>query len=307
MIKRYEVRITGGAEDSGVIGLRRLRDMLDAIEDVAIGALHFRLFGSSRVAGRLRSDVAAASEIQITDIKKGSTVLRFEARQFSDTLAGMNQLPLWENASFRDETPMSMVLQAVKDSKNWQQDGFHRLDRNLVEKVKTFGSSLKNGAEKIVMSAEGSGQEVELSKADIEAIVLLEATIPKPRMVFISGKAEKLEWSTQAIVLQTEKGAYTCNFDDRFSAADIAKLWGSDVTISGKAEYDIKGRIDHILIHKISEGIAQASFVPEPYKRERYLNKQTAEETRLRKAASERLPKWPGDETLQELLADLRG
>jgi hypothetical protein len=222
-VMMYEIRLSGAEQDDGKIELQRLVLLAQSLTDIAKGALQIRLIGISIERGRQSERISQALKIKLADLKKGSTILELECDPFMDTLAGQQgdvfRADILENLP--TQTPMSLVIESFAEALNYKEDSNH-LDKALLNKLKSFGKVFASKDEIVTISNQGSIQTLQLKKADIETIKVLEESIPEPQEIIINGVVDELKYSKLRVSIATKDGVITGVLSEDFPPENIS-------------------------------------------------------------------------------------
>jgi hypothetical protein len=304
----YEIKISGAEQDDGKIELQRLILLAQSITDIARGALQLRLMGLSNERGRRSERIGKALKINLTDLKKGSTILELQCDSFKETLEGQ-QGDLFQKAILEqlpDKTPMSLVIESFKEALEYKEEITY-LDKPLLKRLKEFKKIFVSPNEALTISNQGSIQEIQLTKKDFEKIRTLEESIPEAQEIIINGIVEELKFSKLRVGIATKDGFVNAILSEELEPVDISKYWGKELTISGNMYFQPNGKPSFIYIERIfSPDISDKYFSKTPRKEtvEQQIQtklKQQKHTNRLKEIVGQ----WPSDETIEEILKDL--
>jgi hypothetical protein len=305
---KYEVRLTGSAQDDGKIELDLLIQLAQSITNIARGALQVKLVGISNEKGRRSEKISTALKIKLSDLKKGSTILELECDSFKSTLEGqpgdlfkseiLEQLP--------DKTPMSLVIESFREAMNYDEDSTF-LDKPLLKKLKDFKRVFVSNDELLTISNQGSIPEITLRKSDFKKIGVLEDSIPEPQEIVINGVVEELKYSKLRVGIATKQGLVNAVLSEELEPMDISKYWGQELTIAGRMHFLPSGKPSFIYIEKVFKPNEFDSYFSKP------INKLNIEQQIQRKIKREKhtnllkdaMGQWPGDESIEDILKDL--
>lgn len=305
---KYEIRLAGADQDNGKIDLDRLIQLAQSITNIARGALQVKLVGISNEKGRRSEKISTALKIKLSDLKKGSTILELECDAFKSSLEGhpgdlfkteiLEQLP--------DKTPMSLVIDSFREAMNYDEDSTF-LDKALLKKLKDFRKVFVSKDELLTISNRGSIPELTLKKEDFKKISVLEDSIPQPQEIVINGVVEELKYSKLRVGLATRQGLVNAVLSEELEPVDISKYWGKELTIAGRMYFLPSGKPSFIYIERI--------FTPDEY--DNYFSKpvfklnieqQIQKKIKQQKHSnllSDLIGKWPGEESIDDILKDL--
>jgi len=183
---KYEIRLSGAEQDDGKIDLDRLVQLAQSITNIARGALQVKLVGISNEKGRRSDKISTALKINLSDLKKGSTILELECEPFRSTLEGhpgdlfkteiLEQLP--------DKTPMSLVIDSFREAMNYDEDSTF-LDKPLLKKLKDFKKVFVSRDELLTISNQESIPELALKKMILEKLAFWRTVYPSLKRLLL--------------------------------------------------------------------------------------------------------------------------
>lgn len=304
----YSVKIEGAAEDNGKIDLERLGLLIQSLTDISKGALQIRLNGTSKKRGPTSEKVGDALKIVFSGLSKGSTVLHVECNPFKETLKSLQGDVFHPEliAELENQTPMGLVMQSFSDALD-NNSNTDFLDKGLLNDLKKFKKIFLSEKEVISFSNAGSVEPIILKPADIKTIVSLEEKIPEPTRVVVNGRIDLLQHSKSKVHIITDGGQINGTMGEALNLDKVASFFGKEVTVKGIASFNSKGRISYL---EVTEVLTPSAV-------DRYFSrKQTAEsaviqvERQVREmegtnSISGLVGAWPGNESLEDILADL--
>jgi hypothetical protein len=304
---KYEIKIEGADDPKGTVNLVRLTCLADSLRRIAEGALQIRLRGLSFPKGRKKINLDEALTIYLTGIREGSTCLDLEADTFANTISNF-QPDIFRQDIQQDLptlTPISLFMtsyqEAIKDNPSPD-----LLDKPLLKELKNFKKVFLNENETLKLSNQGSVDSLIINNETFNRIRILEEEIPNPKTIIINGTVELLKFSQQKVTIQTEDGMVDGFLSDEIDTDLIARFWGKEITISGITHYK-PGDKFIIEIEKIFEPTDGDHFFSKKPKSES-IEQQIERQLREHKFINQ-LPdiigKWPGDESLEELISML--
>lgn len=243
----YDIKITGEDIDNGLIEFDRLNQLTKSTKDIATKTLMFKLTGYSDLKPDKHLQKALYMYLDsIVGNEQDGTTLTIDCINFSDTIKGL-QLDLFNpNENILNLTPMALVIesfQKVLEADEQEVD----LDKSLLKSLSDFKKNFITDNQVICLSNRGTIAEVKLTKEDFSKIKRIEARIPKPQNVIVSGTLDELKVSKKQLGLKTDDGLVIVNVGD-ISMSDIYPFIGKGITISGKAYYKSNGQLNYIEI-----------------------------------------------------------
>jgi hypothetical protein len=302
---KYEIKIRNAMEGNGKIDFQRLVFIAQGLRKISEGALQIRLRGVSLTTGRKKVSLEDALKISLTGIKKGSTILNLESVQFSKTL-GSFQTDLFRQEAQRqlpEQTPLSLFIKTFQDAMSVNIKDHEMLDKPLLKELKQFKKAFLDRNEVFIISNQGSMTELELKCEDFKKIKTLEEDIPDSKPIILNGVVEELIYSKLKVRILTREGIVDGFLSDDLDSENIAKWWGKEITITGTAHYKPGGKsvIEIQRIFEPSVGDVYFSKKPKSETVEQQIERQLREGKKAN-PLPDIVGKWPGDETLEELL-----
>lgn len=292
----YEIDIQNAKEDSGQIFLERLVSISGGLMRISKGALQLHLLGSSNKKGRKPASLDEALEIKLVGIKPNSTTLLLDCNEFSETL--QPQLSFFEEEPLSPYTPISIVMDSFRLAFE-EKEGYY-IDKPLLNELKSFKKSLLSKEEVITIYNQGSQKGLELTSERLDRIKIIEEEIPKPSKQIVTGLIEELKYSKYRVKIQTEEGILISFLSEKISPEEISKFWGKEITVTGTLHYGLKGTRS-FEIERLGEPEDVSIFKRLPTKQYVLIEGRKKMKNPLEKIKG----KWPGDESIDELLDEL--
>lgn len=277
---KYEIKIKKAKEANGKISLQRLALIAESIHKIAEGALQIRLKGVSISKGRKKINLEDALNVTLAGLRGGSTCLDLETETFAETLEPV-QLDVFRQEAQRDlpqQTPISLFMKAFEEAIK-DDPSSDLLDKPLLRELKNFKKAFFSEGESMIISNEGTIEQVAINHETFAKIKILEEEIPNSQSVIINGKVEMLKFSQQKVVIETEEGMVEGFLGESVEPAGIAAFFGKEITIAGTAHYKPGGK-SVIEIERISapeEGDAFFSKKPKTETVEQQIQRQVKE------------------------------
>jgi len=307
----YQLRIQGLASESGTISLRVLRDLLRGVMDSAERALRLAVEGESAKPGKVPSWLAKSLDLKLTGLEPGSTVLNLEAPTLGETLGDqLAQQDMWFKPPAPEDTALSFVSRSVHDAtaENLESDAY---DSGVLAGLLELKPFLKKEAQRIELRAHGRPHEnFDLGLPEIEKAEKLKRQTPEPRAMVVSGLLDAIQHSQKRFQLLAGEGQpFLGRVDEEFMEAEqLRNLWGKKVTVKGMVYFRPTGRVQLVEAHVIrpmQNGEEVFEVVPHEQTEAGFVREVT--QTASRKDwLKDVWAKWPGDEGIEELLADLK-
>jgi hypothetical protein len=308
---KYELRVKGLSVPDGTIPVRALLELLQGLVDTAERGLRLAVEGESVKRGKVPAWIAAATNLNFTGLKTGSTILGIEAPRFRDTIG-----PRLENQSHHffqvspEETALSLVSRSIRDAtaENRESDYF---DVGVLNGLLELAPFLRNYASSFELSAEGkSVPEFELSVSGIEKVEKLKRETPEPQAFVVTGILDEIEHSNRRFQLSLADGnSIPGRIDEEFmTVEDLRQFWGKPVTIKGTVYFKSSGRVQLVESHlvraaepgeEIFNELPVADSTPELFEASQLKPGYVSPFKEVR-------GQWPGDESMETILGALR-
>ena len=208
-----------------------------------------------------------------------------------------------------DDTAFTLVSRSVHDTTAETLDS-DTYDSGVLEGLLQFKPFLKGYADRIELRCKGRPKEhFKLGEPELEKIGRLKAKTPEARAVMVSGHFDAIEHSKRRFRLMLSNGEVVLGtIDPTFlSVEDLRQFWGKKATIKGIAHFRPSGRprlVEAQVIKIMEEGEEMFDVLPEVQTEATFL-KSIGEPIAFTGWLRDVWGKWPGDEPIDELLADL--
>lgn len=308
---KYKIRIGGLETPDGTIPIRALREVLDVLLESSERGLRLAVQGESVKRGKVPSWLSKSLDFTITGLEKGSTVLDIEAPVLGETaLEQISEQDLWYSKPAPEDTAITLLSRSVRDttSENLESDTY---DAGVLEGLLSFESILRNFARRIEFdSDERPREQFELGCDEIEKIRRLKTHTPEPMTFVVSGELDMIQHSSKRFhLLVSDRQSIPGTVDPEFlSAEDLRQWWGKKVTIKGLVHFRPSRKVRLI----------EAQVIKAKAQGEEVFERVPAPPTTMELFESPRRPmattgpltevwgKWPGDESIEEILAALK-
>ncbi|MCK4766215.1 MAG: hypothetical protein KAW12_28730 [Candidatus Aminicenantes bacterium] len=306
----YKINILGLKTRQGAISISALKEIADAILKSSDRTLRLFVEGKSTKRGKSPSWLKKTLDFTITGIKTGSTVLELEAPLLGETLPEPHLPPkLWENFIKPDDTAISLLSKSFSDAaaENMESDYF---DVGVLNALLSFNSITTKYAEEVRISSKTKTKDnFKINGEVIQKIKKIKIETPKPNTIAISGFFNLIEHSSRKFQLKLgDSGNLEGTMDPLFADFEnMRNLWGKKVTIKGKAHYKPSGKLRSIeaqLIKPFEPGDEVLQHIPANRDGFKF-TEEFLKEKNSNRALKKTWGKWPGDESIEELLAAL--
>ena len=296
---------------SGTIPLTSLKDICDLLLEAAERGLRLAVEGASVKRGRLPAWLTNSLELTVTGLKKGSTVLNIEAPVLGETAKDqIRQQDLWYVAPEPQDTALTLLSKSVHDTTAEAIDS-DAYDGGVLDSLLRFKPFLKNSAEKIQLKCVSRRTErFVIGKPQLAKIERLKAKLPEPRAFVISGRFDVIEHQKKRFHLVLSNGESLLGTIDteHLDVEQMRQFWGKKVTIKGVVHFRPSRKprlIEAQVIKPMEEGDEVFETLPQEPSQIEFSNLVRETAAARQDWLKEVWGKWPGDESIDELLAAL--
>ncbi len=302
----YDIKIINNYESKGRIELDRVKFLATHIKNIAQKSLLILLYGYSKIS--LPSSLKKHLQIYLnqTQSNDGYVVFTMDADYFKNIPL---QLRLFEDAPPLDKlTPMALVIQTFRAALFDTEDK-NLLDEPLIDELLKFKHFFHDEREKILLSNRNTISEVEFSKHDIQKIEQLYKSIPAPQKTTVAGEVDEMKFSKEQVILKTDDNQRVIIVVKKDQFEYLKEFFGKEILIEGMAHFKPGGQLSYIQMEKFdtADSHLMKMFSKKPHKMT--LQQQIALQLREGKKPGpidEIFGKWPGDESLDDLLNMLK-
>jgi hypothetical protein len=307
---KYKLKLEGLDTPAGTISIRALKDLIDTLIESSERGLRLAVQGESVKRGPIPIWLARSLDFTITGLKKGSTTLLMEAPALGDTAADqIKQQDLWYAKPKPDDTAITLFSRSLKEavSENLESSAY---DKGVLDGLLSFESFFKTFGHKLILQAPGRPAEsFTLGCDELERVRRLKAETPEPAAFVISGQFDMIQHSSKRFHLLLSNGHIIPGTIDRdvLNVENMRQFWGKKVTIKGMVHFN-PGRKVRLLeaqaLKPAEAGEEVFEKVPTPPKPVPLFDSDL-HKLNAGPALEEIWGKWPGDESIEELLAAL--
>lgn len=308
---KYKIRIGGLQTPDGTISIKALREVLDVLLESSERGLRLAVQGESVKRGKVPSWLSKSLDFTITGLEEGSTVLDLEAPVLGETaLEQIAEQDLWYSKPAREDTALTLLSRSVRDttSENLESDTY---DAGVLEGLLSFESILRNFAQRIEFASdERPREQFELGCDEIEKIRRLKTYTPEPMTFVVSGELDMIQHSSKRFhLLVSDRQSIPGTVDPEFlSAEDLRQWWGKKVTIKGLVHFRPSRKVRLIeaqVIKAKAEGEEVFERVPVATTTMELFDSPRRTITTTG-PLMEVWNKWPGNESIEEILSALK-
>lgn len=312
-MNRYTITIHGGRDGKLRIGASALRDLLDALIDGARQATRFAVEGVSVRPGARPAWLDSLCKIDVTNLRGGSTILEHEAPTLAEAapVEFQSDEPLFESLRLDSPTPEVEPSWSAIDyfgctlaaAATGDRDKV-RADRSLLDACIVF---LKSAQRSVTL--EGLVSHKKPLKLEPDTIALIEQlrdAIPAPRAVRLAGTLDTISASRQNIVLQLATGERVGVWLFMHDPKQLKQLFQQRVVVAGTGHFRPNGKLRLIEAQTLDparEADKLFEKLPVPLESRSIVTPQPQDQS---SGVAAFFGTWEGDETDEEILADLR-
>ena len=309
-MQRYRFRLSGLREEPGRIEAASLQRVLDALVKTAERATRLLATGEGNGRGKRPGWLDAAVNFTITGLNPGSTTLAIKAPQLRAAVPeGFVQHALSCEQPSLDDTALDLVALALDEIGAGNSSG-DRFDKAVLQALTLFRSAAGRGVRYELIPQESARRGFLPDDSVWEGVRTQLKRVPAPRAFIVSGRIEEI-WpgSGQFLLVTGNRSRLHGRFDPGLLYMErLRPLWGNQATIEGVVHFKTNGQPRFIQARRISgfrDGDEVFDEIPsvetsETHDQDPFHLGQIASLDPMELAGS-----WPGDEPLEELLAQL--
>jgi hypothetical protein len=307
---RYKLKLQGLFTPPGTISVLALKELVDDLTEACERGLRLAIQGESVKRGPIPGWLSRSLDFTVTGLKKGSTTILLDAPELGDTAPEyIKQQDLWYSKPTPEDTALSLVSRSVKDavSENVESNAY---DKGVLDGLLSFETFFKCYGKKLVVEAPSRPVDsFSLSYTDLERVRELKAEIPEPVALVISGKFDLIQHSRRKFQLLLSNGQVIPGTidPDILNVEQMREYWGKKVTIKGIVHFKPGRKVRLLEAQSIKPAEAgEEVFEKMPVApRPGALFDSDLQKLSVGPALKEIWGKWPGDESIEELLASL--
>lgn len=314
--KHYKFRLSGLREIEGQIRVTNLRCTIDALLKTTERATRLLATGEGSGRGQKPGWLKRATDLTITGLKPGSTILDLEAPTLRETACEVFGLQeLWPEQTTNDrasldDTSLDLASLAIREAQEDDPPG-DRFDSSVLEAILDFrkitGSS---GIRYELISQDSEHGNFVLDESSCARIETRLTEIPTPRAFIVSGRLDKIEHDAGRFrLLVNRDSSLLGRLDpDSLDIEALRPLWGKQTTVEGMVYFKVNGQPRLIEARRIGS-YAERDVIFEEMPAAEIPGARGMTPDQKKQARSfdpmELWGTWPGDESIEELLADL--
>ena len=307
----YKVRLNGLSTPEGTIPLKTLVSVSEILLEGSQRTLRLIVEGVSVKRGQISKSLKKPLDFMITGISKGSTILQIKAPTFGESAPELvQQLSFWDPAMKPEDTAISLLSKSVQDATGGNVESEY-YDRGVLESLMSFNPLLKEQVKDLEMECSSRpSEQFRISDRELGTISRIEAEIPEPKAIVVAGIFNTIEHTPRRFELVLQSGHKVRGIAEsvHVDTEQMRTLWGKKVTVKGIGHFKPTGAVRSIeaeVIKPFDTGEELFETVP---KRGLPANliQDIAKRQRVKSPLKEVWGKWPGDESIEEILDVLR-
>jgi len=310
-LQNYELRIRGLKEAPGKIKAAALIHTLDALTKTAERATRLLATGAGTARGSRPKWLSAATDFTISGFRPGSTICDIEAPSLRETASqAFGQPDFWSAELSLDDTALDLAARAIGEAQSENSSGDY-FDSSVLEAIGSFGRAVREKQVRYELTPNSRAhEEFELDIQSCAQIRERLKALPQPRAFVVSGRLDEIKHGNGRFsLLINEQNRLFGRVDPAsLNVESLRPLWGKQTTVEGIVHFKANGQSRLIEARRISgrvEGDSVFEEVPSVARQELH----DLFPHRDRRIQSfdpiELAGTWPGDEPLEDLLAQL--
>ena len=311
-MQRYQLRVSGLPEPTGQIKAASLRRVLDALLQTGERVTRLMITGESSGKGRKPKWLRASVDFTVTGLNSGSTILDIEAPRFRETAYGeLAQQEFWQAKPSLDDTSLDLAARAIEEARSAKSPGDH-FDANVLKAILKFKTATGTPGIRYELIPQGStGLGFVLDEDVCIQVSERLRSIPPPKAVIVSGRLDEIKYGGGRfrMLLGHDVQLLGKLHPNLLDTEVLRPLWGNPTTVEGLVHYKANGQARWIEARRMSgsgEGDSVFEEIPSGEVEDELGLVPTQRRHRARSTDPIMLAgAWPGDEPIDELLAQL--
>lgn len=310
--RRYQLRFTGLKESRGEIRTRRLVGVLRGLAATAARSIQLRATGSGRITKSTPSWIKSTTDFTVTSIVAGSTTVGIAAPCLRTTACDQfSQFSLWGEKPELDDTGLDLATVAINEAATAKPAGNYFDDAVLGAILKLVKACCNSEVRVELSSAESKHSGFVIDSRLIQDLAEKRKKFPPSKAFIVCGRLTKAQdLNSYFRLILKDDSALVGRLNNPSSHLEVLRsLQGEKVTLEGIVSFKINREARVIETRKIRKYTERDAFFEEVPKGEFA----DVQELILAVTTNERRTKftdlfglWPGDETSEELLAELK-
>lgn len=303
MVHNHTITIKGPAAAAAGLSGHLLRDLMDVLVQGAEQSLRFAIEGRSAATGTPPTWLRAAADFDMIDLSKSprGRTFKLEARPMLESLPDrFNQSDLFDDLDPR-QSPLELFELALEHALAGHDDSA-AFDHGLLKTCAQFRNVLGAGLETVEIK---NGHTIVVDGPSVEQAVRLSKVEFRSRKVRLAGQLETISYSDCRFMLRLENGARIAGTARDLGAEMLRSAFGRKVTVTGTADFRPSGSLLRLNAESVDEATPNDlqifASIPRPL-----LGPAVVERERERGGFAALLGQWPGDESIEELMEQMK-
>ncbi len=309
--RRYQFRLSGLRENKGWIKVTTLQCSLNALVKTAECATRLMFTGEGSGRGPRPRWLNAALDFTLKEEKLGSTTLEIEAPQLGETAyTQFAQQNFWREQLTWQDTAVDLAALSVQEALEATSSGDY-FDRAVLSAILKFRQPTGNADISYhLIPQESDYGEFTLNASVCNRIEERLKSLPPPRAFIISGWLEEIKHDSSRFFLDLSDGRKMFGRlqSDQLDVEALRPLWGKRATVQGMIHFKANGQPRLIEAHRLrpyqDRDALFEELPPTEMPRSRGLTPKQEKQARSFNVLS-LCGTWPGNEPVEELLAQL--
>ncbi|MCS6824910.1 MAG: hypothetical protein NZ529_11510, partial [Cytophagaceae bacterium] len=219
------------------------------------------------------------------------------------------QLELFkEKQALNTLTPMALVIKSFSAALSDDGDK-NMIDEPLIDELLKFKKFFQTDTEKVLLTNRSTIPEIEFSRKEIDKIETFFKTIPQPQKTVVAGVIDEMKFTREQVILTTADNKKIVVLVTKELFQKLKDFFGNEIAITGMAHFKPGGQLSYVKMetfHEADERLIKM-FSKKPHKMN--MQQQLALQLRESKKANplpDIIGKWPGEESVDELLEMLK-
>jgi hypothetical protein len=305
----YSIRIKGLKSADGTIVASELAELLTSLQLAGQRGLRLLLDGASVKRGSVPQWLEHSTDFLITGFARGSTIIEVEAPAFGSTLEPeMIQGDFWREMPKEDDSVFTVLQNSLRDVEAENVDS-DRYDRGVLDSLVKFGRFFRHAEYLEISRKDGREAVFSITADSVKHVEKLRSNTPEPQTMVVSGKLEQITYKTGRFLMEMPNGDKLNGrvHPEFLETEDLRNLWGKKVSVKGPVHFKPSGVarfIDAELLKSMDPTEEIFERLPVAIQLEASFSG-LVEASKVPVDVAEIWGQWPGDESIEELLADL--
>lgn len=303
MTHEHVITLRGTSAGDERVSGHLLRDLLDILVEGSEQTLRYRIEGRSTARGTPPGWLRPASDFQIEALHAAGEPLAFkvDARPLAEVMPEkFAQATLFEGVD-GSKSPVDLFEDTLEEAIRGDEDS-EAFDAHLLDTMKRFRGLLTYGVESVEIK---NGRVLQVDSKAVQNLVRLAAQEHPSRRVRVAGQLETIRHSDCRFVLILPGGERVAGTAVDLGAEALRGAFGKKVIIQGLADFRPSGNLLRISAERVEDAtdteLQVFGAIPRP------LATSTPAARSSGKGGFEAIfGQWPGDETSEQLLRQLR-